>query len=38
MYLSVMPLDHIAFAPQDRVAVAAADVIFGHAGTMSSRS
>jgi APA family basic amino acid/polyamine antiporter len=33
MYLSVMPLDHIAFAPQQRVAVAAADVIFGHAGT-----
>jgi APA family basic amino acid/polyamine antiporter len=33
MYLSVMPLDHIAFAPQDRVGVAAADQIFGHAGT-----
>src|ERR1700722_608137 len=33
MYLSVMPLDHIATAPQDRVAVAAADVIFGHMGT-----
>lgn len=33
MYLSVMPLDHIASAPQQRVAVAAADVIFGHAGT-----
>ena len=33
MYLSVMPLDHIAFAPQQRVGVAAADVIFGHAGT-----
>jgi APA family basic amino acid/polyamine antiporter len=33
MYLSVMPLDHIAFAPQQRVAVAAADVIFGHIGT-----
>jgi APA family basic amino acid/polyamine antiporter len=33
MYLSVMPLDHIAFAPQDRVAVSAANVIFGHAGT-----
>jgi len=28
-----MPLDHIAFAPQDRVGVAAADQIFGHAGT-----
>jgi APA family basic amino acid/polyamine antiporter len=33
MYLSVMPLDKIATAPQGRVAVAAADVIFGHAGT-----
>jgi APA family basic amino acid/polyamine antiporter len=33
MYLSVMPLDQIASAPQQRVAVAAADVIFGHAGT-----
>ena len=33
MYLSVMPLDHIASAPQQRVAVVAADVIFGHAGT-----
>jgi APA family basic amino acid/polyamine antiporter len=33
MYLSVMPLEHIASAPQQRVAVAAADVIFGHAGT-----
>jgi len=33
MYLSVMPLDHIATAPQDRVAVAAANVIFGNAGT-----
>lgn len=33
MYLSVMPADRIAFAPQDRVAVAAADVIFGHIGT-----
>jgi basic amino acid/polyamine antiporter, APA family len=33
MYLSVMPLDHIATAPQDRVAVAAANVIFGHTGT-----
>ena len=32
MYLSVMPVDHIASAPQDRVAVAAADVIFGHVG------
>jgi APA family basic amino acid/polyamine antiporter len=33
MYLSVMPLDHIAFAPADRVGVAAADQIFGHVGT-----
>lgn len=33
MYLSVLPLDHIAFAPQDRVAVAAANVAFGHIGT-----
>jgi APA family basic amino acid/polyamine antiporter len=33
MYLSVMPLDHIAFAPQQRVAVVAADVIFGRNGT-----
>jgi basic amino acid/polyamine antiporter, APA family len=33
MYLSVMPLHQIAFAPQDRVAVAAADVAFGHIGT-----
>ena len=33
MYLSVMPLNNIATAPQDRVAVAAANVIFGHVGT-----
>ncbi|HTI06926.1 MAG TPA: amino acid permease, partial [Puia sp.] len=33
MYLSVLPLSGIAFAPQDRVAVAAANVIFGHIGT-----
>jgi len=33
MYLSVMPLNQIAFAPQDRVAVAAANVVFGHIGT-----
>jgi len=33
MYLSVMPLDQIATAHQDRVAVAAANVIFGHIGT-----
>ena len=33
MYLSVMPLNDIATAKQDRVAVAAANVIFGPAGT-----
>src|SRR3984957_18472803 len=33
MYLSVMPLDQIAAAPQQRVAVSAADLIFGHNGT-----
>ena len=33
MYLSVMPLEDIAFAKQDRVAVAAANVIFGNIGT-----
>jgi APA family basic amino acid/polyamine antiporter len=33
MYMSVMPISQIAFAPQDRVAVAAANVIFGHIGT-----
>jgi len=33
MYVSVMPMNNIATAPQDRVAVAAADVIFGHIGT-----
>lgn len=33
MYLSVMPLNDIAAAPQDRVAVAAAKVIFGGIGT-----
>ncbi|MFN6374977.1 MAG: APC family permease [Chitinophagia bacterium] len=33
MYLSVMPLQDIAFAKQDRVAVAAANVIFGDVGT-----
>jgi len=33
MYVSVLPLNQIATAPQDRVAVAAANVIFGHAGT-----
>ena len=33
MYLSVMPLDQIAAAPHQRVAVSAADLIFGHNGT-----
>jgi len=33
MYLSVMPLNDIATAPQDRVAVSAAKVIFGPVGT-----
>ena len=33
MYLSVMPLNDIASAPQDRVAVVAANVIFGGVGT-----
>jgi len=33
MYISVMPLHDIAFAPQDRVAVSAANVIFGNTGT-----
>jgi APA family basic amino acid/polyamine antiporter len=33
MYLAVMPLNDIATAPQDRVAVSAANVIFGSAGT-----
>lgn len=33
MYTSVMPMQDIAFAPQDRVAVAAANVIFGNIGT-----
>jgi APA family basic amino acid/polyamine antiporter len=33
MYVSVMPMSGIAFAPQDRVAVAAAKVIFGPLGT-----
>jgi len=34
MYVSVLPLHDIAFAEKDRVAVAAADVIFGNAGTI----
>jgi len=33
MYLAVMPLNDIAFAPSDRVAVAASNVIFGNIGT-----
>jgi basic amino acid/polyamine antiporter, APA family len=33
MYLSVLPLNDIAFAPQDRVAVAASRQIFGDIGT-----
>jgi len=33
MYTSVMPMHDIAFAPQDRVAVSAANVIFGNMGT-----
>ena len=34
MYISVLPLDEIAFAPEnDRVAVAASNEIFGNAGT-----
>lgn len=32
MYLSVLPLNDIAFAPQDRVAVAASNEIFGNVG------
>jgi APA family basic amino acid/polyamine antiporter len=33
MYLTVMPLNDIATAPQDRVAVSAANVLFGPVGT-----
>ncbi len=33
MYISVLPLHDIAFAPQDRVAVSAANAIFGNIGT-----
>jgi APA family basic amino acid/polyamine antiporter len=33
MYLGVLPLDQIAFAKSDRVAVSAANVIFGETGT-----
>src|SRR5690606_20319164 len=34
MYLSVMPLHDIAFAKSDRVAVVAAQNIFGNTGTL----
>lgn len=33
MYVAVLPLHDLAFAPQDRVAVAAANSMFGNAGT-----
>ncbi len=33
MYMSVLPLNEIAFAQQDRVAVAASNAIFGNIGT-----
>jgi APA family basic amino acid/polyamine antiporter len=33
MYISVMPMNQIATAPQQRVATVAANLIFGHAGT-----
>lgn len=33
MYVSVMPMQQIATAPQDRVATVAANLIFGHDGT-----
>jgi APA family basic amino acid/polyamine antiporter len=33
MYISVLPLNEIASAPQDRVAVAASQAIFGNIGT-----
>ncbi len=33
MYTAVMPMHDIAFSPQDRVAVTAANVIFGNVGT-----
>ena len=33
MYMSVLPLNEIAFAKQDRVAVVASNAIFGNAGT-----
>lgn len=34
MYVAVMPLDEIATAPADRVAVVASDYIFGNMGTL----
>jgi len=34
MYLNVLPLQQIAFAENDRVAVTAANAIFGNAGTI----
>lgn len=34
MYLNVLPLQQIAYAENDRVAVAAANAIFGNAGTI----
>ncbi len=33
MYINVLPLHDIAFAPQDRVAVSASNAIFGNIGT-----
>jgi APA family basic amino acid/polyamine antiporter len=33
MYIAVLPLHDIAFAPQDRVAVAASNSVFGNMGT-----
>ena len=33
MYIAVLPLHDVAFAPQERVAVAAANSMFGHIGT-----
>jgi APA family basic amino acid/polyamine antiporter len=33
MYISVLPLQEVAFAPSDRVAVSAANAIFGNIGT-----
>ena len=33
MYLSVLPIHDIAFAPSDRVAVSASNIIFGNNGT-----